>query len=507
MTTGTATTSTAKPDLDSMESLSINPAPEHPSGRDYRSLPPEPQHAPRRGTSIWIWIGVIGISFLAGKYLEIGHHGGGSNHQSSGGELVKLPAVTSAEVPDGTTVVTTASVEERPVRRSVQAVGTFHGFEEVVLSSKLEGRVAKIHFDLAAVVRPGDLLLELDSVDARLTVQQAERNLETELTKWGFTSVPEPETDVSELPSVVSARLRYELALSRWKRMQPLHASKSITADELEQVRSEAQIFESEWKNQQLQAISAVATARLRAADLAIAEQRLKDCEIRVPQPTLAQAAGEDFYTISQRLVSEGTLLRPGTEVFQLVLGRSLKLRLSVPESSSGQIKLGQSVNVHVAAQKEPEPGTVTNISPAIDRTTRTLLVEVTVPNLSGICRPGGFAKADILVGGKETAIVVPADSVYSLAGNQKIFLLHEGRAEEHLVTLGQQTTDWVEIATPAIPLGAKVATSGQRYLFNGASVVERNDLAEGTSEKGSAPLEAAGEGQPPFRTPSEEKR
>lgn len=427
--------------------------------------------APRSSFSTWIWIGTIALSFLAGRYLLQGHGGGAHSLQ--------LGDRDSKDIPTDAVVVTATTMVQRDVQRSVQAVGTFFGFEELTLSSKLEGRVAKIHFDQGAIVKPGDLLLELEATDFRLALEQADRSLQTELAKWGFGSVPPPDVDVSTLPSVVSAKLRFELAQSRLTRMLPLQASNSISADDLEQARSDAKVMESEWKNQILLANAAAATARLRAADLEIAKQRLADCEIRVPIPTLHEEPDEQFYTISDRLVTEGTLLRPGTEVFKLVLGKSLKLRLSVPESNASKIAIGQKVLVSIASSDKEEHGSVTNISPAIERNTRTFQVEVTVPNDSGLCKPGGFAKAQILVGETEVADTVPPSSLYSLAGIQKIFLIENGKAKEVRVTLGEQTTDWIEIASPDLPPNARVATSGQRLLSDGIAVVERDSLAQ----------------------------
>lgn len=434
--------------------------------------------APRRSFPVWIWIGTIAVSFIAGRFLLQGH--GGGSHS------LQLGPKDSAEIPDDTVVVTTAPIVQRDVQRSVQAVGTFFGFEELALSSKLEGRVSKIHFDLGAVVKPGDVLLEIDSTDFRLALEQAERSLQTELAKWGFKSVPSPDVDVSSLPSVVSAKLRFELAQSRLGRMLPLQASNAISIEDLEQARSDTKVMESEWKNQVLLANAAAATARLRAADLEIAQQRLSDCEIRVPVPTLHDNPNELFYTISERLVTEGTLLRPGTEVFRLVLGKSLKLRLAVPESNAAKIAIGQTVVLQIASTTDPEHGIVSNLSPSIERNNRTFQVEVTVPNDSGLCKPGGFAKAQILVGETETAKTVPPSSLYSLAGIQKIFLIEGNIAKEVRVTLGEQSSEWIEIASPDLPANARVATSGQRLLSDGIPVVERESLSR--SEQDNAP-------------------
>jgi RND family efflux transporter MFP subunit len=371
-------------------------------------------------------------------------------------------------------VVTTAPVVYRTVQRTVEAVGSLHGFEEVTLSSKIDGRVLRIHHDVASVVRPGELLLELDATDARLAVEQAERSVQAELARWGFREVPVEGADLDDLPLVVSARLRYELARSRLERLLPLLSTQSVSVDDLEQARSEAQVSESEWKNQALQAQSAAATARLRQAELAIAQQRVHDAEIRSPLPTITDDGSEPSYTISERLVSEGSFLRTGTEVFRLLLGKNLKLRLAVPEVHAAQVQPGQAVMLTSAGLPTAVRGQVTRISPAIDRITRSFQVEVLVPNDQGGLKPGSFAKASIIVGEDDQASTIPLAGLYSFAGIHKVFAAEGGVAHEYQVTLGEQADDWVEIVAPKLPSGAAIITSGQRLLSEGIPVIER---------------------------------
>ena len=146
-------------------------------------------------------------------------------------------------------VVTASPVSHRIVQRYVEAVGTLHGFEEVTLSSKQEGRVLRVHHDLASIVQPGEPLLELDPTDAKLACDQAERNVQTELAKWGFSKVPSESEDLSKLPTVVSARLRFEQAQSRLNRMILLKSSNSVSGEDFEQAKSEALVLESDWQS------------------------------------------------------------------------------------------------------------------------------------------------------------------------------------------------------------------------------------------------------------------
>lgn len=416
----------------------------------------------RRGWLFWLLsLAVLGIAYGLG-FLSA------TPHLDQRPTAVLGPATTS----DSSRIfVTSEPVVRRTLQRSVEAVGTLFGFEELAISSKLEGRVVKIHYDLASIVKPGDVLLELDETDAKLAVEQASRSVQAELAKWGFTQIPTDNEDLTKLPTVISAKLRYELAKSRLERMVPLQASNSISADDLEQAKSDARVLESDYRNQLLMAGSAAATARLRNAELMIAQQRLNDCKLRVPTPTMTDNAADQIYAISERLVSEGSQLRQGTEVFRLVLGKTLKLRLAVPEAFSGKIATGQKVLLTTSSIDHETEGTVARISPAIDRATRTFIVEVEVPNHEGLLKPGSFAKAKILIDSDPNAITVSHAAVYSFAGIHKLFLLENQSAREVKVRLGDQSSEWVEIVEPKLSEGAMVITSGQRLLSEGALV------------------------------------
>ncbi len=434
-----------------------------------------------------IWFVIAAFAFTVGWWMATSRA-----HRS---ERIVLPeSIVNAD--RDTMVVTVEPIVHREVRRSVQAVGTLHGFEELTISAKTDGRVLKIYHDLSSRVKPGDLLLEVDPTDAELAVKQAERSVQAELAKWGFTHVPSDDENLSNLPTVVSARLKYELMLSRLDRVLALQKTNSIALEDVEQAKSDARVLESDWKNQLLMAQSAAATARLRNAELAIAQQKLQDTKIRVPNPSLYANDSDQYYSVTERLVSEGTLLRAGTELFKVVLGKTLKLRLAVPEAFSNRVAVGQQVEVETFSADAPVIGTVARISPSVDRVTRTFQVEVELANLDGTLKPGGFAKARILTAVDEKATTVPSTGVYSFAGIQKIFLDDQGVAREVQVTLGEQQHGWVEIASPTLPDKASVITSGQRLLSDGMPITIRTP--EQSTDDSKAGANAASNGTAP---------
>ena len=375
--------------------------------------------------------------------------------------------------------ISTATVSYRDLDRYVDAIGSIHGFEDLTIAAKGEGRVLHLYHDMADMVNPNELLLEIDPTDMQLALNQAEKALRAECERWGFDGVPGEDVDLDRLTAVRTSKLKMDLAQSKLTRLNQLFKSNSVSADEFEQVNSDARIAESDWDNQRHLARSSLATVRLRESELNIARQKLKDTQIFAPIPTTdtgTDTGNEDrVYRIAKRMVSEGSLVRPGDALFRLILGRSVKVRLTLQETHSAIVAVGQSVELEATAGQIKSTGKVTRISPVVDPVNRTFIVEVSVTNERGNLKPGGFARARILVGQDVEAMTIPLSALDSFAGVNKVFAIQNGVATEHQVKLGYQQDDWIEITQPKLPAGTILATSSQRVLSTGSTVVDRN--------------------------------
>jgi RND family efflux transporter MFP subunit len=372
--------------------------------------------------------------------------------------------------------VTVAPVTFRAVQRSVEAVGTLYGFEEVTLSAKVEGRVRRVLRDVADRVRPGERLAEIDPTDYELSEKQADRALLVELARLGLKEPPGPDFDVHKVVPVQQAAVRMDNARSRMERAQTLAARKAIALEELADKITDFRVAQTEHDSQILVAQTGLATIQMKQEALAMARQQFKDTVIYAPLPTIpVPGVREVNYAISHRYVAEGTHAKAGAEVFRLVIDQALKLRVAVPERYSGEVRVGQPAKIYTAARPTPSDGVVARLNPAVDPVSRTFEVEIHVANADGGLKPGGFAKAFILTRLDQEAATVPLEAVIRFAGITKIFLEENGRARIVPVTLGVQKTDWVEIASPPLPRGGRVVTSGHSALADGTAVVVRD--------------------------------
>jgi len=75
----------------------------------------------------------------------------------------------------------------------------------------------------------------------------------------------------------------------------------------------------------------------------------------------------------------------------------------------------------------------------------RMLVVEADVPN-RGSLRPGLFVRAHIVTTAQDPGLTIPAASLVTFAGIEKVFVVVDGKVAERNVTSGRNGPEWIEI-------------------------------------------------------------
>ena len=112
--------------------------------------------------------------------------------------------------------------------------------------------------------------------------------------------------------------------------------------------------------------------------------------------------------------------------------------------------------------------GKVSLIYPALDASTRTFTVEVTVPNGNEKLRPGMFARSTFNMGDKE-GIMVPDVAVLKQVGSSERYL-YVGKAERRSVKVGRQIGSDVDILS-GVADGEQIAVTALSRLADGVEV------------------------------------
>jgi RND family efflux transporter MFP subunit len=168
---------------------------------------------------------------------------------------------------------------------------------------------------------------------------------------------------------------------------------------------------------------------------------------------------------ITERKTDFGNLINAGNdgagrELFRVSQISTIRVFVNVPEEYSQQIADGASASMDLTELPGTQfRGSVTRTSNAIDPASKTLLVEVDVPNPSGQLLPGAYANIHFKVPRGVVPLVLPNSSIlFQSAGTQIAIVNRENSVELQKVTLGRDFGDTVEILSDVTPKDTVVA-------------------------------------------------
>jgi RND family efflux transporter MFP subunit len=336
---------------------------------------------------------------------------------------------------------------EATVDRRVSATGTLAADEQVVLGTKVAGRIGELPVDLGSRVRRGQVVARLDPTDAQLRVDQAVAALQQARARLGLSPEgTDDRVDTEQTSLARQARAVLDEARLTRDRTERLWKQELIAQAQLDTAVSALGVAEARYQDAIEEVRNRQAVLLQRRSELELARQQ------RIDTVVLSPIEG----AVSERKASVGEYLAAGAPVVTLVKLHPLRLRLAVPERDAIAVRVGQSVLVTVEGVAGEHRGRVARISPAISEQNRTLLVEAEVPNEGGTLRPGAFAKADVVLADDVRVITVPATAIVTFAGVEKVLTVDKGRAIEVRVTTGRRLGDRVEIVS-GIPAGKSV--------------------------------------------------
>ena len=358
------------------------------------------------------------------------------------------PAADSAR-PVQARPVRVAPATEQTTDQRVSATGTLAADEQVVLGTKVAGRVAELPVDLGSPLRRSQVVARLDPTDAQLRVDQAVAALQQARARLGLS--PEGTDDrveVEQSSLVKQARAVLDEAKLTRDRSEKLLHQGLIAQAQLDASISALAVAEGRYQDSIEEVRNRQAVLLQRRSELELARQQLTDTVVTSPIDG----------AVSERRASVGEFLAAGAPVVTIVKLHPLRLRLAVPERDSTAVRVGQSVLVSVEGVAGEHTGKVARVSPSISEQNRTLLIEAEVPNERTALRPGAFAKADIVLAGGVRIITVPATAVVTFAGVEKVLIVDKDKAAERRVQTGRRLGDRVEIVA-GVPAGTPVVT------------------------------------------------
>jgi RND family efflux transporter MFP subunit len=344
----------------------------------------------------------------------------------------------SAGAGANTIAVSTTVAQARQVPLAVEVPGSFMADESSDVATEGSGVVAATPVDVGDRVSRGSVLARLDERDARLRLDQARA------------AVQQAEAAHAQ------ARERHRLSETTAARYAGLVKSGDVSRTVYDQLTSEAMTTRQ-----------AVTTAEAAVVDaksrVALAEKALADTTILAPFDG----------SVTDRNVTVGEYVGPGTKVATVMRLHPIKLRMQVPEVAAAQIRRGQTVTARVdALGGSPVTATVTSVNAALDPATRAVMVQATAPNPQGTIRAEMFATARIELGKTEPGVFVPKSALLPdpNTNSYQAFVIEGDVVRLRVVQIGAEDQQQVRVQS-GIEAGETVATSALDQLFDGARV------------------------------------
>jgi len=305
--------------------------------------------------------------------------------------------------------------------------GTLLGINEATVYARSSGYILRWTKDIGSSVKKGDLLAEITAPEVNQELSQAIAAREQAATGEGLAKI----------------------TAERW---QSLRDKDAVTQQELDERQS------------------AYVQARANLAAAQANEARLRDLQgfNRVVAPFDG--------VVTSRSIDVGDLVDAGNggagkALFTVAQVDPLRLYVYVPQVYAQQVKVGDVVRVSLPERfGEEYQGTIARTARAIDTATRTMQVEVRVPNPKDALIAGAFVQATLPIKQDRAALLVPTNVLLFRPDGPRVAAVDaQGRVRMTPVTLG---TDF----------GSSVAvTSGlradDRIILNPADSLNDGDI------------------------------
>lgn len=339
-------------------------------------------------------------------------------------------AAPTAAQAESAAPVLVATVQQKPMPVQIETVGRVQAISTVSVRSRIDGVIERVAVADGQQVKAGDLLLELDDLEAQAELQTAEANL---------------------------ARDRSNLAIAERdeERMQPLAAKDFASRQQLDQLRATV--------------TAAQATVAADQAQLEAAKIRLSYTQIRAP-------IDGRIGTIASKV---GSSIRPNDTTALMTINQlqPIYVAFAVPQRYLGDLQDAMSAGeLPVAAtipsrEDEPQQGAVSFIENEVDAATNTLSVKASFANPANRLWPGQYVNVVVTLRVDPRAIVVPAEAVQTGQDGFYVFVVGEDLAVEMRAVEVARAAGPDTVIASGLEAGERVVTDGQLRLEPGTKV------------------------------------
>ncbi len=332
-------------------------------------------------------------------------------------------------------LVTVSQVEAKTIPVLLTAIGNVEAYSTVDIKSRITGELKEVHFREGQDVAKGALLFTLDPDPFEADLKRTQANLAKD--------------------EALAKKAEEDL-----RRYSDLVKKDYISREQYDQSVTNLEALKAQIKADQ----AAVETARLLVGY----------CTIRAP---ITGRTGT-------LLAYKGNMIKANDDNKSMVVINQIQpiyLSFSLPEQNLAEIKKYSAagklkVKAFIAKDEQhPEEGVITFIDNTVDRTTGTIRLKGTFPNLDKRLWPGQFVNVVLGLTTQTNAIVVPSQAVQTGLEGQYVFIVKPDlTAETRPIVIGR-SLDGQIVVEKGLQAGEKVVTDGQFQLVSGSKVQIKN--------------------------------
>lgn len=373
----------------------------------------------------------------------------------------KKEAPVKAKVDTGPVIVRSTTAVGKSIQRVVESVGTFFPYEEAIISAEVDGKVDEVKIDLGDMVAAGQILVHIADEEQRYLLAQQDAQLHQSLERLGLKDEKDRVTDVKETPEVRRAAADMQEAEQRFRRARQLTDQGIGAQADLDQFQSRFNSAKAAYDATINQARNLIQEVERYKAVLDLQRKKLRDTTVRAPFAGL----------VKERMVTVGQFTRANTPLLILVKTDPIRLRVEIPEKMGPWIKPGLIAEILVEAYADRKfSGKIWRVSPTVDASKRTFVVEALVPNPNNQLKPGSYARARVPTDRVDKVLLVPYRAVNYVLGSNKVYVINNGVIDAREVKLGDRLDDAVEI-TEGLAEGDTIALGNLNRLDTGTRV------------------------------------
>jgi len=358
--------------------------------------------------------------------------------------------------------VSVIQAEYRSVPVIVEAPGTVQPRNRIALASQINGTVHEMRVRAGDRVKSGQVLATLDARDAESQKAGAQSGVDE--AQAALAEARQASRAAVEMQAALKASV--ELANQTYARYQKLFESRSVSPQEMDEVRARRDAAQAELAS--------------RESMVAAAEERIKQVEARISQAK-AQAGRADVllsYTrieapaagiVVERSADSGTAIFPGSPLLTIETTGRPQVLATLPTEHAGSLHVGMEIRLRPSGSVPFLEGRVSEIVPQSNSATHSVQFKVDLPPDASSVN-GQYMKLEIPTGMRE-ALLIARSAVRETGQLIGLFVVEDGStARFRLVKTAPFDAEQLEILS-GIEQGEKIILQPGERISDGMPV------------------------------------